>query len=224
MDASWRGMYPQSELCYCPAEGTWIPQRASEDNSTLYAGNHVFCERHGRTIAVAGPCQRTGKSINPTPEVAPHRPGKLVPRCVPKRQHADEAHSPPRAEVTIDRIKHRRHSGSRSFCLDQWLKHVRFEPSTNLREHSGQHLLFPTREKIIEAALAQASRLADERQACTLISMLSKQFSERRESVRSPSCRPGQLTSRYRLGLDGRRAGARAASGTGGRPRRSAGH
>jgi len=48
--------YPRPELCYCPAKGTWVLQRASEDNPTLYAGNHLFGERQGRTLVVASPC------------------------------------------------------------------------------------------------------------------------------------------------------------------------
>jgi len=216
--------YPRPELCHCPAKGSWVLQRASEDNPTLYAGNHIFGERHGRNLVVAGPRQRIGDSINPAPEVAPHRPGKLVTRCIPKRQHTDEAHPSSRAEVTINRIKHHRHSCFRGFRLSQWLEHVSFEPGINLCKHGDQHLLFPAREKVIKAAFAQASRLADERQASALISLLSKQFGERRESVRSLSCRSGQLTSRCRLGLDNRPAGVQAAIEIGGQPRRSAGH
>ncbi len=130
--------------------------------------------------------ERISECASPFREVATDRISEAI-TCVAECKSADEADTLARLKVRFHGLHHERDACLRVCRGVQRQEHALPEPGIDVVEDSACHLLLPTGEKVIEAALAQSGCLADERQTRTVIAVFAKHVRESRERVRALS-------------------------------------
>jgi len=165
------------ELIDCALEDGGIVECPGEDDRALDGENGVF-RKQARLLSVpALPHERCLQGVHPGDEVTPDSLREEV-SGVGDSQSTDETDAPARSEVFRSFIEHRRDSGVGIVPISQGRIDGILKPLLDFGEHSPDHLLFPIREEVVQAALAQASGLADQGKARTFVSMLAKNFGQ----------------------------------------------
>src|ERR1700733_9442455 len=137
-------------------------QRPGQHDAALDRGDNLDGSRPRRRFAPPAGPQGRGQRRDPLLEVRPDHVGEPV-TLPPEREGALQADAPTRAEVVGDRVEHGgyrgRIAGPRA---PQRFEDGAGEPGVDVGEHGRGHLLLAAGEEMVEAALPEPGRLAEE--------------------------------------------------------------